>query len=43
VAPQSEYAALGHYVLADLYNRTGRRADGAAEAARGRELEKKTK
>ncbi|HTI36305.1 MAG TPA: sulfatase-like hydrolase/transferase [Vicinamibacterales bacterium] len=40
VAPHSEYAALGHYVLADLYNRTGRRADAAAEAARGRQSEK---
>jgi arylsulfatase A-like enzyme/Tfp pilus assembly protein PilF len=41
-APHSEYAALGHYVLADLYNRTGRHADAATEAARGREVEKKT-
>ena len=41
VAPHSEYAALGHYVLADLYNRTGRRADAAAEAARGRSLDKR--
>jgi tetratricopeptide (TPR) repeat protein len=41
VAPHSEYAALGHYVLADLYNRTGRAAEAAAEAARGRQLEKR--
>jgi arylsulfatase A-like enzyme/Tfp pilus assembly protein PilF len=41
VAPKSEYAALGHYVLADLYSRTGRPGDAAAEAARGRQLEKR--
>jgi len=39
VAPKSEYAPLGHYVLADLYSRLGRRADAAAEAERGRALE----
>jgi arylsulfatase A-like enzyme/Tfp pilus assembly protein PilF len=41
VAPHSTYAALGHYVLADLYSRLGRAADAAAEAQRGRALEKK--
>jgi arylsulfatase A-like enzyme/Flp pilus assembly protein TadD len=41
VAPHSEYAPLGHYVLADLYSRLGRRADAAAEASRGRALERK--
>ena len=40
VAPKSAYAPLGHYVLADLYSRMGRRADAAAEAERGRALEK---
>src|SRR5205085_1212575 len=40
VAPKSAYAPLGHYVLADLYSRLGRRADAAAEAERGRALEK---
>jgi tetratricopeptide (TPR) repeat protein len=40
VAPNSAYAPLGHYVLADLYSRLGRRGDAAAEAEKGRELEK---
>ncbi len=39
VAANSPYAPLGHYVLADLYNRMGRGADAAAEAQRGRALE----
>jgi tetratricopeptide (TPR) repeat protein len=42
VAPQSPYAPLGHYVLADLYSRLGRPADAAAEAQKGRVLEKKS-
>jgi arylsulfatase A-like enzyme/Tfp pilus assembly protein PilF len=42
VAPKSAYAPLGHYVLADLYSRLGRPADAAAEAQKGRELERKT-
>ena len=41
VAPHSPYAALGHYVLADLYSRLGRPADAAAEAQRGKAVEKK--
>ena len=40
-APKSPYAPLGHYVLADLYSRLGRPADAAAEAQRGRALERK--
>jgi arylsulfatase A-like enzyme/Tfp pilus assembly protein PilF len=40
-APRSQAAALAHYVLADLYNRTGRRADAAREAAAGRAIEGK--
>jgi arylsulfatase A-like enzyme/cytochrome c-type biogenesis protein CcmH/NrfG len=36
----SEFAPLGHYVLADIYNRRGRAADAAREAARGRALER---
>lgn len=40
VAPKSAYAPLGHYVLADLYSRLGRAADAAAEAQKGRALEK---
>jgi arylsulfatase A-like enzyme/Tfp pilus assembly protein PilF len=42
VAPRSPYAPLGHYVLADLYSRLGRPGDAAAEAQRGRALERKT-
>ena len=32
LAPRSEYAPLGHYVLADIYNRQGRAREGAQEA-----------
>ena len=37
--PKSEYAPLGHYVLADIYSRQGRHAESRLEASRGRELE----
>ena len=40
-APKSAYAPLGHYVLADLYSRLGRPADAAAQAQRGKALERK--
>ena len=43
LAPRSEYAPLGHYVLADIYNRQGRGREGAEELARGRALEASTK
>jgi choline-sulfatase len=43
LAPRSEYAPLGHYVLADIYNRQGRAREGARELARGRALEAGTK
>ncbi len=43
LAPRSEYAPLGHYVLADIYNRQGRAREGAQELARGRALEASTK
>ncbi len=43
LAPRSEYAPLGHYVLADIYNRQGRAREGAEELARGRALEASTK
>jgi tetratricopeptide (TPR) repeat protein len=36
---QSEYAPLGHYVLADLYNRRGQRAEAQRELERGRARE----
>jgi len=39
LAPNSEYAPLGHYVLADIYNREGRARAAAQELARGRALE----
>jgi choline-sulfatase len=43
LAPRSEYAPLGHYVMADIYARQGRRAESDAEAARGRALERSSK
>lgn len=39
LAPHSLYAPLGHYVVADIYNRLGRPELAASEVARGRELE----
>ena len=39
VGPKSEHAALGHYVLADIYNRQGRAREAEREVALGRELE----
>jgi choline-sulfatase len=39
VARDSEYAPLGHYILADVFSRQGRRAASDEEAARGRALE----
>ena len=36
---RSSFAALGHYVLADVLGREGRRAEAAMEVARGRALE----
>ncbi|HEY7500916.1 MAG TPA: sulfatase-like hydrolase/transferase [Vicinamibacterales bacterium] len=43
LAPKSEYAPLGHYVLADIYNRQGRSREAAQELALGRALEARTK
>lgn len=43
LAPRSEYAPLGHYVLADIYNRQGRSAEAAEARARGRALEARSK
>jgi arylsulfatase A-like enzyme/Tfp pilus assembly protein PilF len=43
LAPKSEYASLGHYVLADLYNRQGRGSDAAREVALGRALDNQTR
>jgi tetratricopeptide (TPR) repeat protein len=41
--PRSDVAPLGHYVLADIYNRQGRAADAAREVAQGRALEAKAR
>jgi arylsulfatase A-like enzyme/Tfp pilus assembly protein PilF len=39
LAPKSAFAPLGHYVLADLYNRLGRPQEAAREVGLGRALE----
>lgn len=39
IGPASEFAPLGHYVLADVFSRRGRHADAAREAAAGKALE----
>ena len=39
LAPTSERAPLGHYVLADIYNRRGRPGDAAREVAIARSVE----
>ena len=39
--PDARIAPLGHYVLADVYNRLGRLQDSAREAATGRRLERR--
>ncbi len=39
LSPTSEMAPLGHFVLADVYNRRGRPGDAAREFAIGRSLE----
>ncbi len=40
VGPQSEFAPLGHYVLADIYSRRGMVAESRREASRGQEKER---
>jgi arylsulfatase A-like enzyme/Tfp pilus assembly protein PilF len=40
LGPDGEYAPLGHYVIADIYSRQGRRAAAEEEAALGRALER---
>jgi len=42
LAPKSEFAALGHYVLADIFNRQGRAREAAQHVALGKALEKRT-
>ena len=39
LGPSSEFAPLGHYVLADIYSRRGMHAEAAREAERGRKME----
>ncbi len=39
-SPDARIAPLGHFVLADVYNRQGRRADAEREVARARRLQK---
>jgi tetratricopeptide (TPR) repeat protein len=39
LSPSPSVAPLGHYVLADIYNRQGRPADAAREVAQGRALQ----
>ena len=43
VNPRSEYAPLGHYVLADVYSRQGRFAESRREAELGKEKERGTR
>ena len=43
LAPKSPHAPLGHYVLADIYNRQGRSREAAEQLARGRALEGRDK
>ena len=39
IGARSQFAPLGHYVLADVFSRQGRHADAAREAAAGKALE----
>jgi choline-sulfatase len=41
VGPASPFAPMGHYLLADLYNRAGRHADADGEVRRGRAIEQR--
>jgi tetratricopeptide (TPR) repeat protein len=41
--PRSEVEPLGHFVLADLYNRVGRSQEAALEVARGRAAEARSR
>jgi tetratricopeptide (TPR) repeat protein len=42
LVPDSEYAPLGYYVIADIYSRQGRGAEAEKEVSRGRALERRT-
>jgi tetratricopeptide (TPR) repeat protein len=39
--PESEYAPLAHYILADIYNRLGRRNEYLLELEKGRQLQQR--
>jgi len=41
LAPESEYAPLGHYILADIYNRLGQTDKYHEELRKGRQLQQK--
>jgi tetratricopeptide (TPR) repeat protein len=41
VGPASPFAPMGHYLLADLYNRAGRHREADDEVRRGREVEQR--
>jgi arylsulfatase A-like enzyme/Tfp pilus assembly protein PilF len=41
--PESQYSPLGHYILADIYNRLGRTNEANREFQKGRSLEEKLK
>jgi tetratricopeptide (TPR) repeat protein len=43
LAPESEWAPLGHFVLSDAYAATGQRDRASVEAAEGRRLAARTK
>lgn len=43
LSPWSEFAPLGHYVIADIYNRRGMPGEAAREAERGRARENSIK
>ncbi|TET66638.1 MAG: hypothetical protein E3J56_14105 [Candidatus Aminicenantes bacterium] len=40
---EADSAPLGHYILADIYNRLGRHEDYSSELQKGKLLEKKIK
>jgi len=42
LSPDSEFAPLGHFIMADIYNRQGQPRLAAQSLARGRELEART-
>jgi len=41
LAPESEYASLAHFILADIYNMLGQSDKYSEELERGQELQQK--